>query len=124
LTEKAPYKSWANCETLQERVRRLIAPSACLERTRHRVGKQVADRGKKIVIAEIGWPSAGGRLTTPENERVNYQTTKNLLSGATPQWALDTFWFEMFDEPWKTDEGVWGPYWGLYTSDSKPKFDF
>ena len=29
---------WANCETLQERVRRLIAPSACLERTRHRVG--------------------------------------------------------------------------------------
>ena len=31
-------ESWANCETLQERVRRLIAPSACLERTRHRVG--------------------------------------------------------------------------------------
>ena len=88
--------------------------------------KQVADRGKTIVITEIGWPSAGGRLTTPENERVNYQTTKNLLSGATPQWALGTFWFEMVDEPWKTDEGPWGPHWGLDTSgpNPQPKFDF
>ncbi|HUC11305.1 MAG TPA: glycosyl hydrolase family 17 protein [Stellaceae bacterium] len=93
--------------------------------------KQVVARGKKIVIAEIGWPSAGGdndhSPTTPDNERINYQTTKRFLSGATaPHWALDTYWFEMFDEPWKTKEGAWGPHWGLYTSglNPQPKFAF
>ena len=93
--------------------------------------QQVVDRGKSIVIAEIGWPSAGGDAdhspTTTENERINYQTTKRFLSGETARhWALDTFWFEMFDEPWKTKEGSWGPHWGLYESgpDPKPKFDF
>jgi exo-beta-1,3-glucanase (GH17 family) len=93
--------------------------------------KQVVDRGKKIVIAEIGWPSAGGDSnhspTTVDNERINYQTTKKFLSGATdPHWALDTFWFEMFDEPWKTGEGSWGPHWGLYSSGAnpQPKFNF
>jgi exo-beta-1,3-glucanase (GH17 family) len=92
---------------------------------------QVAARGKKIVIAEIGWPSAGGDSqhspTTIQNEQINYQTTKRFLSGQTaPYWALDAFWFEMFDEPWKTAEGPWGPHWGLYTSgpNPQPKFDF
>jgi exo-beta-1,3-glucanase (GH17 family) len=93
--------------------------------------KQVIARGKKIVIAEIGWPSAGGDAnhspTSVDNERINYQTTKKFLTGATdPHWALDTFWFEMFDEPWKTGEGAWGPYWGMYTSGAnpQPKFNF
>ncbi len=93
--------------------------------------KQMVARGKKIVIAEIGWPSAGGDLnhspTSVENESINYQTTKKFLSGATaPYWALDTFWFAMFDESWKKAEGPWGPHWGLYTSGAnpQPKFNF
>lgn len=89
--------------------------------------KQVVGLGKTIVIAEIGWPSAGRKDATPENEKINYETTKRFLSGETDKkWDLDTFWFEMFDEEWKTDEGPQGPHWGLYTTgpNPHPKFDF
>lgn len=93
--------------------------------------KQVIARGKTIVIAEIGWPSAGGDArhapTSVESQKINYETTKRFLSGKTAShWALDAFWFEMFDEPWKTQEGPWGPHWGLCTAgpDPKPKFEF
>jgi exo-beta-1,3-glucanase (GH17 family) len=37
---------------------------------------------------------------------------------------FDTYWFEMFDEPWKTQEGPQGPHWGLYTSGSNPQPKF
>ncbi len=83
---------------------------------------QVVALGKRIIIAEIGWPSQGGRATSRENEQINFGVTKTFLSGQTsPHWALDAYWFEMFDEPWKTNEGPWGPYWGLYTSGPNPK---
>jgi exo-beta-1,3-glucanase (GH17 family) len=84
--------------------------------------QQVIALGKKIVIAEIGWPSAGSRQgsqpATVENEKINFATTKEFLSG--PGWDVDTYWFEMFDEWWKTKEGDWGPHWGLYTGGANP----
>lgn len=89
--------------------------------------KQVREQGKEVVIAEIGWPSAGGRETSVENEQLNYEVTKKWVSGANPlRMSFDTYWFEMFDEPWKTQEGPQGPHWGLYTSgpNPQPKFAF
>jgi exo-beta-1,3-glucanase (GH17 family) len=87
--------------------------------------KQVRERGKEVVIAEIGWPSAGGRETSVENEKINYEATKKWVSGSNSlHMAFDTFWFEMFDEPWKTQEGPQGPHWGLYTSGSNPQAKF
>lgn len=89
--------------------------------------KQVRERGKQVVIAEIGWPSAGGRDTSVANEQTNYAVTRKWVSGTNSLgMAFDTFWFEMFDEPWKTQEGPQGPHWGLYTSGSnpQPKFPF
>jgi exo-beta-1,3-glucanase (GH17 family) len=93
--------------------------------------KQVQARHKQVVIAEIGWPSAGGNAgqppTTVDNERINYETTKKWVSMGNPMGLdLDTYWFEMFDEPWKSNEGPWGPHWGLYTSgpNPQPKFKF
>jgi exo-beta-1,3-glucanase (GH17 family) len=87
--------------------------------------KQVRERGKQVVIAEIGWPSAGGRETSVENEKINYETTKKWVSGSNSlHMSFDTFWFEMFDEPWKTQEGPQGPHWGLYTSGSNPQAKF
>jgi exo-beta-1,3-glucanase (GH17 family) len=92
--------------------------------------KQVQARGKEIVIAEIGWPSAGGDASHPptsiENERINFTVTKEWISGGNPMGIFfDTYWFEMFDEPWKTNEGPWGPHWGIYTSgpNPQPKFE-
>jgi exo-beta-1,3-glucanase (GH17 family) len=86
---------------------------------------QVEALGKQIVIGEIGWPSAGGRDTTVENEATNYAVTKKWMSGANSlNKAFDAYWFEMFDEPWKTKEGSWGPHWGLCDSSGNPKFRF
>jgi exo-beta-1,3-glucanase (GH17 family) len=86
---------------------------------------QVTNQGKTVVIAEIGWPSAGGRETTPENARTNYAATKRWVSGQNfLNKGFDTFWFEMFDEPWKSNEGPQGPHWGLCNSDGTLKFDF
>ncbi len=86
--------------------------------------------GKEVVIAEIGWPSDGGdaghKPTTVENERINYGVTKEWVSGKGRTGLIfETYWFEMFDEPWKTNEGPWGPHWGLYTwgPNPQPKFN-
>lgn len=86
---------------------------------------QIASLGKTVVIAEIGWPSAGRADATVANQQLNYGVTKSWVSGQNfLSRAFDAFWFEMFDEPWKTAEGAQGPHWGLYTADGKPKFDF
>jgi exo-beta-1,3-glucanase (GH17 family) len=82
---------------------------------------------KEVVIAEIGWPSAGKPEcgTTVDNERINFSTTKNWM--ATHPWnkgntTFNTFWFSMFDEPWKSNEGGQGPYWGLCDKDGNRKW--
>ena len=82
---------------------------------------------KEVVIAEIGWPSAGKPEcgTTVENEKINYETTTRWMAahawnkGGTP---FNTFWFSLFDEPWKTKEGGQGPHWGLCDKDGRRKW--
>ena len=87
--------------------------------------RQVAERGKTVVIAEIGWPSEGGRETSVDNERINFEVTRKSVSGQNSLGkSFDTYWFEMFDEPWKSNEGGQGPHWGLCDSDGNPTFDF
>ena len=82
---------------------------------------------KQVVIAEIGWPSAGYAGTSVPNEKTNYGVTKNWVS-VSHQYnnntipAFDTYWFEMFDEPWKTNEGAWGRHWGIDDNDRNPKW--
>jgi glucan 1,3-beta-glucosidase len=84
--------------------------------------KQATGVGKEVVIAEIGWPTSDldyPKSATPANQKTNYGVTKQWVS--VPN--LNTFWFEMFDEPWKTDEPRgYGPYWGLYDKDGKKKW--
>ncbi|MFC2000157.1 glycosyl hydrolase family 17 protein [Chloroflexota bacterium] len=89
--------------------------------------KQAEAKGLTVIIAETGWPSAGvaSKGTTPENEKVNFQTTCTWINGNNfLNRRYVTFWFEMFDEPWKADKGPQEPHWGLYGSgqDPQPKF--
>ncbi len=89
--------------------------------------KQAVALGKQVVIAEIGWPSDGAPnwKTSVANEKLNYGTTRTWVSGKNFLGrAFDTYWFEMFDEPWKTAEGAWGTHWGLYTSGDNPQPKF
>lgn len=58
--------------------------------------QQVVALGKRVIIAEIGWPSAGGRETSVPNEQINYGVTKKWVSGQNSlNMAFDTYWFEM-----------------------------
>ena len=67
----------------------------------------------------------GGKETTVENEALNYKVTNDWVLGKNPlNKAYEAFWFEMFDEPWKTQEGPWGPHWGLYGSGKNPQAKF
>lgn len=78
---------------------------------------QAITAGLEVVIAEIGWPSDGASDadTTWKDEVTNFNTTCKWINGTnTYNKAFITMWFEMFDEPWKTAEGPWGPHWGIY----------
>jgi exo-beta-1,3-glucanase (GH17 family) len=87
--------------------------------------KQVEALNKHVIIGEIGWPSQGGRETSVANEELNYKVTDKWVRGGNfLNKNYFSFWFAMFDEPWKTQEGSYGPYWGLYGSGAAPKEKF
>jgi|GEM_PF-864296 len=82
--------------------------------------------GLAVVIGEIGWPTGGDfNFQTIANSELNFKSTLDWINGNnSDRQAYNTFWFEMFDEPWKKDEpnGA-GPNWGLYKSNAQtPKF--
>ena len=79
--------------------------------------------GKKILIGEVGWPSAGDRnqVAVPSVED-EAQFIRQWVKEAS--WRkLDYYIFEAFDQPWKESiEGRVGAYWGIYGADRQPKF--
>lgn len=85
--------------------------------------QQAIDAGLEVVIAEIGWPSDGCAASDTNWAALvsNFSATCAWISGTNSySTAFITMWFEMFDEPWKTAEGAWGPHWGIYGSGSTP----
>jgi len=88
--------------------------------------------GLGVIIGEIGWPTGvgnNGTATGRENVQFaekNFKATLNWVNGNNfKNQAYNSFWFAMFDEPWKTDEpnGV-GPSWGLYEKNGKQTSKF
>ncbi len=84
---------------------------------------QKAASGKKVIIAETGWPSQGqtvsAAMPSPANAMRYFIETQD--------WArlegVELFYFSSFDEPWKVcAEGDVGANWGLWDKDGKPKF--
>ena len=77
---------------------------------------------KPIVISETGWPS-GGLANGPAQPSLSNQVAfaREFLAWAGQE-GVDFFWFEAFDEAWKTNEpnGV-GPTWGIYLADRTAK---
>jgi exo-beta-1,3-glucanase (GH17 family)/cellulose synthase/poly-beta-1,6-N-acetylglucosamine synthase-like glycosyltransferase len=80
--------------------------------------------GKRIVIAEFGWPSAGlnrkDAVPSPLNQA---QVIRDFVARAEAM-GIDYSIIEAFDQPWKTNEGSVGPYWGVFNADRQPKFAF
>jgi exo-beta-1,3-glucanase (GH17 family) len=75
-----------------------------------------ASEGKKVIIGEAGWPSAGtsqgDAVCTPVNAAYHFW--------AVNSWAqdmgVDVMYFDAFDELWKAPvEGSQGSHWGIRT---------
>jgi exo-beta-1,3-glucanase (GH17 family) len=78
--------------------------------------------GKRIVIAEFGWPSAGYNLKAADpGPIVQAQIIRDFVSRAE-QLGVDYNIVEAFDQPWKSFEGSVGPYWGVFDADREAKF--
>src|SRR5712672_2143304 len=78
--------------------------------------------GKRIVIAEFGWPSTGYNLKNavpgPFEQAV---TLRNFVSRAEAI-GMEYNIVEAIDQPWKFFEGGVGPYWGILNASREPKF--
>src|SRR5260221_8074869 len=84
------------------------------------LGKQF--QGKRIVIAEFGWPSAGYNLKGAEPG--TFEQAVVLRNFVTRAEAIQMEYniVEAIDQPWKFFEGGVGPYWGILNAAREPKF--
>ncbi|MBI5579485.1 MAG: hypothetical protein HY895_10060 [Deltaproteobacteria bacterium] len=86
------------------------------------VSRLYAHTGKRLMVGETGWPSAGpanGAAVPGGENQVHYLRG---LSRYAKSNGVSLFLFEMFDEPWKSAAESVGPHWGLFDADGRPKF--
>jgi exo-beta-1,3-glucanase (GH17 family)/cellulose synthase/poly-beta-1,6-N-acetylglucosamine synthase-like glycosyltransferase len=81
-----------------------------------------AYRGKRIVIAEFGWPSAGYNTHAAEPGHSEQATVLRDFAARAEARGIDYNLFEAFDQPWKINEGSVGAYWGLFDASRQAKF--
>src|SRR6478672_4505473 len=78
--------------------------------------------GKRVVIAEFGWPSAGYNLRNAEPGPFEQASVlRNFVSRADAI-GMEYNIVEAIDQPWKFFEGGVGPYWGILNAAREPKF--
>ena len=80
--------------------------------------------GKRIVIAEFGWPSAGYNLKSANPGRVEQAVALRDFVSRAEAYGIDYNIVEAIDQPWKIFEGGVGPYWGLLDASRNPKFSW
>src|SRR5882757_8536550 len=78
--------------------------------------------GKRIVIAEFGWPSAGYNLRNAEPGPFAQATVLRNFVTRAEAIGMDYNIVEAIDQPWKFFEGGVGPYWGVLNAAREPKF--
>jgi exo-beta-1,3-glucanase (GH17 family)/cellulose synthase/poly-beta-1,6-N-acetylglucosamine synthase-like glycosyltransferase len=80
--------------------------------------------GKRIVIAEFGWPSAGYNLKNAEPGTFEQASVlRNFVTRAEAM-GMEYNIVEAIDQPWKFFEGGVGPYWGILDANREPKFSW
>ncbi len=78
--------------------------------------------GKRIVIAEFGWPSAGYNYHGAVPGRSEQAMVIRDFVNRAQAYGIDYNIVEAIDQPWKTFEGGVGPYWGLFDASRQAKF--
>jgi cellulose synthase/poly-beta-1,6-N-acetylglucosamine synthase-like glycosyltransferase/exo-beta-1,3-glucanase (GH17 family) len=78
---------------------------------------------KHVMLAEVGWPSAGKGRQQAEPSVINQALfLRRFLNQATER-GLDYNVIEAFDQPWKKAfEWSVGTHWGLWDADRNPKW--
>lgn len=82
----------------------------------------------KIVISEIGWPTAGGSFQRSVATLPNLKFFIQDFICKIGKHNYDYYMFEAFDEPWKRifykGKNRWETEWGIFTKDRKSKLDW
>lgn len=78
--------------------------------------------GKRIVVAEFGWPSEGYNLRNAEPGPFKQAVVMRNFVTRAEAIGMDYNIVEAIDQPWKFFEGGVGPYWGMLNADREPKF--
>jgi cellulose synthase/poly-beta-1,6-N-acetylglucosamine synthase-like glycosyltransferase/exo-beta-1,3-glucanase (GH17 family) len=78
--------------------------------------------GKRIVIAEFGWPSAGYNMHSADPGRIEQAMVIRSFIARADSYGIDYNIIEAIDQPHKTNEGGVGAYWGLFDSSRDAKF--
>jgi exo-beta-1,3-glucanase (GH17 family) len=78
--------------------------------------------GKRVVIGETGWPSAGPANGAAVPGMANARRFLAEWMAVSAAKRIPYYYFSAFDEIWKAEGGV-GSHWGIMTSARQPKFD-
>jgi exo-beta-1,3-glucanase (GH17 family)/cellulose synthase/poly-beta-1,6-N-acetylglucosamine synthase-like glycosyltransferase len=78
--------------------------------------------GKRVVIAEFGWPSAGYNLRRSNPGPFEQAVTLRDFVTRAEKIGMEYNIVEAIDQPWKFFEGGVGPYWGMLNAAREPKF--
>lgn len=78
--------------------------------------------GKRIVIAEFGWPSSGYNLRNAEPGPFEQASVLRNFVARADAIGMDYNIVEAIDQPSKYSEGGVGPYWGFLDASREPKF--
>ncbi len=79
--------------------------------------------GKRIIIAEFGWPSGGYNMKLANPGRTEQAVILRDFVARADAYGIDYNIVEAIDQPWKVAiEGGVGAYWGLFDANRQPKF--
>jgi cellulose synthase/poly-beta-1,6-N-acetylglucosamine synthase-like glycosyltransferase len=78
--------------------------------------------GKRVVIAEFGWPSGGYNMLKAHPGHIEQASILRDFVARAEAHGIDYNIIEAFDQPWKTNEGGVGMYWGVFDSSRHAKF--
>ena len=80
--------------------------------------------GKRIMIAEFGWPSAGYNLVNAVPGTFEQAVVLRNFVTRAEAIGMEYNIVEAIDQPWKFFEGGVGPYWGMLNAAREPKFNW
>jgi cellulose synthase/poly-beta-1,6-N-acetylglucosamine synthase-like glycosyltransferase/exo-beta-1,3-glucanase (GH17 family) len=80
--------------------------------------------GKRVMVAEFGWPSNGYNLGKADPGPFQQATVLRNFVNRAEAIGMEYNIVEAIDQPWKYFEGGVGPYWGMFNAAREPKFSW